>query len=179
MTLPVDITFPWRDRQIITGGKELAEYIRDLLNTLTDMYQSIAQNVNGALREFTPIVQGLTGAGTGTYTYQTGWLLRRGIIVDIWFSVAWTAHTGTGDTSILLPFQVAKSQQEPFVGTIESVGSNAFGAGYTYLVLKGLEDTFSAVITKCGSGVPSAPLAMAATGSYVGHIRYIGKEFEN
>lgn len=181
MTLPTDIIFPLQTDLIKTGDPEsLQLYLRNLIETLTDMYQQIAQNVNGYLRQWSPTAYGLSTAGTGTYTHQDGWLRRSGIVTELWFDIGWSAHTGTGGLAILLPYKAAKSSNQPWVGVIQSVSSsNNFGAGYTYLVWKAEQNTTQGTIVRCGSTVASAEQPIANVGSYVGYIQYIGQEFEN
>lgn len=180
MTLPTDIILPLRPEQIKAGGDQLELYMRDLVTSLTTMYQDIVQNADGNLRPWTPTVYGLTTAGVGTYTYQNGWQLRAGLMTDLWFDIAWTAHTGTGNLAVLLPYKAAKSSNQPWVGVIESKSaSNAFGAGKTYLVWQAEQDTTQGTVIACGTGVVSAQIALNAAGSFSGHIRYVGQEYEN
>ena len=57
---------------------------------------------------FTPTVIGLTTAGTGTYTLQTGTYTKIGNRVCFQTRMTWTAHTGTGDMAVAgLPFTSA------------------------------------------------------------------------
>ena len=54
---------------------------------------------------FTPVIQGTTLAGTGTYTSQVGRYTKVGNVVNFFIGVTWTAHTGTGNMQISgLPF---------------------------------------------------------------------------
>jgi hypothetical protein len=54
---------------------------------------------------WTPVIQGSTASGTGTYTTQQGYYYRIGWITFIVGKVTWTAHTGTGNIRISgLPF---------------------------------------------------------------------------
>lgn len=46
---------------------------------------------------FTPVVEGSTAAGAGTYTTQSGTWRRVGRQVHVHITVTWTAHTGTGN----------------------------------------------------------------------------------
>ncbi len=180
MTLPTEIIFQY-DPEIIKNGdpESLQLYLSNLTDTLKNMYQDVAQNVNGTLRQWTPTAYGLTNAGTGTYTSQIGWVRRAGLMTEVWFDIVWSAHTGTGGLAIQMPYKAAKSEGEPWVGVIQSQGSNAFGAGFTYLVMKCEQDTTQGTIVRCGSGVVSSEQQIAATGSYVGYIQYVGQEFEN
>jgi hypothetical protein len=179
MTLPTDINFPIAENLLEEGGKYNVEtYLKEMNDRLADMYQDIAQNVNGYLKDWKPVVYGLTTKGTATYINQFGWIRRAGILTELWLDVSWSAHTGTGDVAIQMPYQCAMSSGSPFVGMIESSSANAF-PGFTYLTWRVEPNTTEGVIVKNGDGVPSASLALAGTGGFRGYIRYIGKEFED
>lgn len=180
MTLPTDIIFPLRLDFVKTGDMNALEiYLRDLTETLTQMYSDMAQNINGAMRKWDPKVYGMTTEGTATYVIRDGWLRRSGIITELWFDVSWSAHTGTGTLAIELPYQAAVSVGEPWQGVCKSVlSSNAFGAGFTYLTFEAKQNTIVGNIMKCGTGVASAPFALANAGGFAGYIQYIGKENE-
>jgi hypothetical protein len=54
---------------------------------------------------WTPVVAGTTTAGVGTYTAQSGSYTKIGRVVTVTCDLAWSAHTGTGNTIITgLPF---------------------------------------------------------------------------
>lgn len=56
---------------------------------------------------FTPVLYGLTTAGTGTYNSsgQIGYYVKIGKVVKVQIRLSWSAHTGTGDMAIDgLPF---------------------------------------------------------------------------
>lgn len=179
MTLPTDINLPTPENLLSEDSTYNVEtYLKELNNQLENMYQDVAQNVNGYIKEWQPIVIGLSTAGTGTYTNQSGWIRRAGILTECWLDVAWSAHTGTGSVAIQMPYQAAISNGSPFVGTIESSIANAF-PGFSYLTWRVEPNTLNGVIVKNGTGVPSAGLAIAGTGGFRGYIRYIGKEFED
>ena len=60
---------------------------------------------------FTPVIQGTTTAGTGTYTIQTGRYTKVGNVLNFWITLAWSAHTGTGNMQVSgLPFTVNNDQ---------------------------------------------------------------------
>jgi hypothetical protein len=179
MTLPTDINFPTPENLLSEGGKYNVEtYLKEMNDRLADMYQNVAQNVNGYVKDWTPIVYGTTSEGTGTYVNQFGWVRRAGILTECWMDVSWTAHTGTGRVAIQMPYQAANSQGSPFVGLIESSGTNAF-PGFTYLTWRVEPNTTEGVIVRNGDSVPSARLGIAGSGGFRGYIRYIGKEFED
>jgi hypothetical protein len=49
---------------------------------------------------FTPVVFGTTGAGTASYTIQSGKAVIQGNSVHIQIRLSWTGHTGTGNMKI-------------------------------------------------------------------------------
>lgn len=54
---------------------------------------------------FTPVTEGTTTAGVGTYTVQDGIYTKIGDLVTAIINIGWSAHTGTGATRITgLPF---------------------------------------------------------------------------
>jgi len=57
---------------------------------------------------WTPVVAGTTTAGAGTYITQVGTYVKVGNLVTVMCSLAWSAHTGTGNTTITgLPYTSA------------------------------------------------------------------------
>ena len=103
------------------------------------MYEDIAQAVNGnigndqeiGLRQYIPVVTGTSGTnGAETYQRQTGWYLRKGIFVDVWVDLAFTGHTGTGNTQISLPYISAITANNPFQGTM-AAGTISYTTNYT------------------------------------------------
>lgn len=74
---------------------------------------------------FTPVIQGSSTAGTGTYALQSGRYTKVGRAVFATLRVEWTAHTGTGNIQITgLPFTVAN------VGNI--VASSVWASNLTF-----------------------------------------------
>jgi hypothetical protein len=179
MTLPTDIILPLpRDYKNMDNPDK---YIQDLVFELQNMYEQIANNVNGFIRnnadvdssQWIPTISGTTGAGATTYTNQIGWVLRQGIMVDVWFDITWSATTASGNLFIDLPYIVTKSNQKPFVGVLQP-SAIAYGAGHTDLVCNAIPSTYRLEIWATGSGVPTANLGVAASGQLIGHCRYIG-----
>lgn len=65
---------------------------------------ALANYVEGT---FTPVIQGATLAGVGTYSIQNGYYTRVGNRCLFTLTVVWSAHTGTGSMLIAgLPFAV-------------------------------------------------------------------------
>lgn len=180
MTLQTEIDLPL-PRDIKQGNPEdIQKYLKDLIDRLEDMYGDLAQNINGSIRQWTPTVYGVSTAGAGTYTRQVGWLRRAGIVTELWFDIEWSAHTGTGDLAVLVPYQAAASEGSPWIGVIESTSaSNAFTAGYTYLTWRCEPDTTQGTIIENGDSVASQPFTIANAGGFSGYIQYLGQELEN
>jgi hypothetical protein len=88
-----------------TLGTSSNTFYNNKLNGLTNnfTYSDYLPNYHGTLATWTPVVSGVSTAGTGTYTSQTGHYVTFGNLV--WFNaqVAWTAHTGTGSMVLNLP----------------------------------------------------------------------------
>lgn len=177
MTLPSDIILPLRPDQIKSGGQDLELYIRDLINSLTDMYQDVVQVVNGALKQWTPIVYGFNSAGEGVYSRQTGWYLRQGLMVDLWFDIQWIGHTGIGALILQLPYKAAKTDNFPWMDAVFT--TLPLSVGYTSTLISANSDTIQGVVLQSGSGVPFINVIISANGRLTGHMRYVGQQFEN
>jgi hypothetical protein len=66
---------------------------------------SVSGNINNGIPYYlagtwTPVVEGSTSAGTGTYTEQLGRYTKIGNMLFFDFIIFWSAHTGTGNTLI-------------------------------------------------------------------------------
>ena len=66
---------------------------------------------------YTPVVSGATTAGAGTYTTQTGTYSIVDGRLKFDFNITWTAHTGTGQIVVSLPFSTANKIQVVEVGS--------------------------------------------------------------
>lgn len=182
MSIPTNWIFPLHADKILSEKGELQEqHWRDFLFTLQRMYEQVAQGVNGTIRadtlpgnqNWTPTLQGGT-PGTFTYNHQVGWVLRRGIIVDVWFDVSWSAAgTAAGNLYLELPYIVSKSLQKPFVGVVQS--STLAYTGGTGIVINAIPNTYRGEFWNVGSGFATANQAVVAAGQLIGHIRYIGQ----
>lgn len=70
---------------------------------------------------FTPVIEGTTTAGVGTYSQQTGIYTKIGRVVFIEIALAWSAHTGTGNIVITgLPFAAGASPASRAVSVLYS-----------------------------------------------------------
>ena len=83
---------------------------------------------------FTPTIQGLSTAGTGTYSHQIGVYTKIGNLVTINVWINWSAHTGTGDL-LLAGF--------PFT----SIGTTNYRASGTFGWVQNLTLSASNVVT--------------------------------
>lgn len=97
------------------------------------------QRIDGVQMSFTPVVQGTTTAGTGTYIAQDGFYVKNGSIVNFELNVVWSAHTGTGDIRISgFPYPADTGEPQSsgwvFANGLTITGQAAFGltGGQTY-----------------------------------------------
>lgn len=185
MTLPTDYDFPPLNPQNEYSAADMYKYLREQRISLTEMYNLLADGINGDIRadwgsdynDWTPILKDTANSGTTfTYSHQAGWVYRRGIFVDVWFDIGWSANSGaiTGNMYIELPYEVAVTNQMPFVGTVQPSGFT-YSAG-TECVVNAISDTYRAEIWNCGSGVTTTNQASVSSGRLIGHIRYIGQD---
>jgi len=181
LSLPINIFLP----KIETSeDSETNIFINELTTELEDVYEEVAEHVNGDIRNYAdsdgfkwePTLNGST-PGTFTYTQQIGWSIRQGIFTHIFFDITWSATTAAGNLYLNLPYKVIQSAGQPFVSCIQS-SSIAFGAGNSGLTINAIPDTYRGEIWTFGSGTPAANLAAPATGQISGHMFYIGLEYE-
>jgi len=167
-----------------------SEYINELINELTFAYENIAAEINGNFRfstaqngttRWVPEIFGSTTQGSATYTIQEGWTVRFGLMVEVFFDIEWSGHTGSGDSYISVPYKVSKpltsSSGAPFVGSCSGDSIN-FGAGYSGLNLNAIPDTFQIQVIADGSSQPISNLSIPSSGRLKGSIRYIGQQYD-
>lgn len=85
---------------------------------------------------FTPVIEGSTSAGVGTYTAQVGRYTKIGNIVNFAIVLSWTAHTGTGNMDIAgLPFtsQNTSNLEHPVSNISSGVTLTASNILQTYI----------------------------------------------
>ena len=149
-------------------------------NDIRDMYRNIAETVNGTYYNTTPVIYGSTTAGALTYVTQTGYQLRQGILIDVWFDIEWGDIGGAaGNIQLDLSYKSAKSSGSPFTTAIYGSGCS-YSANYEYLTIVLAGGATIATIYENGSGVTAQPLDFAISGNsgtLRGHLRYIGQEF--
>lgn len=180
MTLPTSNIYPVISA--FNSIEDIDKYIRDLVFTLEDRDEQLADAINGDIRanvfvqreNWTPVLKGTTTEGNFTYTQQVGWVFRQGLIVDAWFDVIWTnAGAAAGNLYVELPYRVAVSGGKPFVGVLQT-STISYGAGKTLLNVNAIPNTFRGEIWSSGSGNATANIAVAGAGQLIGHIRYLG-----
>lgn len=177
MTLPQDILFPKpQDYQVEVSPKE---YLDDLVFSLQDMYEQVANVANGSFRnsqetdstQWLPELAGTTSAGSFTYVNQYGWSVRSGIMVDLYIDISWTATTATGNLYLKLPYRVTKSAGIPFVGVCQTTLTYTAG---TYCTINAIPNTYRGEFYNSGNGVAMQNQVIRNTGRVVAHLRYIG-----
>ena len=182
MTLPITTILPFNSEQIKSGGDDLDAYLQELIFNLQRQYEDVAQAVNGDIRndvqqgsrQYIPTVRGSTAEGAGTYTSQVGWVLRKGLIVDFWYDVVWTGHTGTGTLQLDLPYQAAETNTNLFTGT--AILETLVFAGIPYGIVTNNGRTMQ--IEGSQSATTPANVAIATAGTLRGYVRYVGQAIE-
>lgn len=161
---------------------DVNKYMRDLIFALENRDTQLAGSINGDIRgnafsqrqKWTPTLKGTSTEGAFTYTQQVGWVLRQGLIVDVWFDIIWTANiSAVGNLYVELPYKVAISDGKPFVGPLQTA-TIGYGAGQSVLTVNAIPNTYRGEIWSSGSGTATANIAVAGAGQLIGHIRYIG-----
>jgi len=180
MSLPTTITLPLRvDYQ---DEKDMDRYLRDLVFELQSMYEDMADNINGFIRnnaevdqaKWIPTLNG-TVAGDFTYTRQVGWSIRQGIFTELWADIEWTATTSGGNLYLELPYIVTRSDGMPFVGTAQASNVTFLG---NYLVINAIPDTYRGELYSVTPAGATANVAVPASGRLIIHCRYIGLDGE-
>lgn len=184
MTLPINYKLP--EINEATSPEQMTSYLQDLTFELQNMYEKTAQNVNGVFRnnsdvdgsEYIPTLVGSTSDGTFTYSRQAAYVLRQGLMTDVWFDIIWSAQVGaTGQLRLVLPYKITRHGGLFFTGTCFT-NQATFPAGATGLVLLGVTDTYQASIQAYGSGIDTSAINVYGSGRVGGYIRYIGVEDE-
>lgn len=189
MTLPQTLILPLRAD--FKDFDDINRYLRDLVFELQSMYENLTQEVNGQFRSYAqtpsiqsqrsqwvPVLNGTSTDGTFTYSHQVGWVIRRNLLVDVWFDVAWTSPgAATGNLYLILPYRVTITDQIPFSEVLQT-SNISYGVGNTLLSINAISNTYRGEFWTSGSGLPTANLAVAGSGRLIGHIAYIGQSDE-
>lgn len=140
--------------------------IYSTMNTSANVQTMLAAADNAAIRTaigvaevttgtFTPVIEGSSTAGVGTYSVQVGRYQRVGNTVHCVIHLAWSAHTGTGTTRIAgLPFTAANVTNNIRAVTIYADGM-PFTSGNT---LQGMIQNNVAYIN-INERTPAGPIA--------------------
>jgi hypothetical protein len=159
MTLPSEYTFREPEK---------------LVNDLTEMYRLLRESIEGYTEEFEGVIFGSSADGVGTYTSNDCYYVRRGTVIDLFYHIVWSAHTGTGDLRIKLPFFEKGFASPTSISPIRTYNL-AWPAGSTYVIIKGQPGEDYALIEGCRDAgtVQTVQIDTAATISF--HHRYIGQ----
>ncbi len=177
MSLPTDLLLPLP--QDYKSDLNPDRYLNDLAFSIQSMYEQLAQVTNGTYRNYADIdssqwVPTLNGITPGTFTYssQYGWVLRQGLMNDIWGDVTWTATTASGGLYVDLPYLVTKSNGMPFIGECQSSGIT-YTTG-SYLAIHAIPNTYRGEIWCSGTGATLTRQSVRPSGRIIFHVRYIG-----
>ena len=116
---------------------------------------------------WTPVLVGATSAGTGTYSAQVGTFTKIGNVVHFDIYIVWTAHSGTGQMKITLPFP-SKVGVEYVVGVFPA--NLNFANQLAGAILSG-DDDISLFTFSSGSARAALNMDTAATLSISGTYR--------
>lgn len=137
--------------------------------------QKIAKISSGP---WTPIVSGRTSLGTATYgNPRTGFYHKIGNFVTLWFTVNWSAHTGTGVPTIRgFPFFPQDTSAQANWGWYGPGVSSVEGMVYLYMAQdqKWATPLGYPIITLVQGYPPNSPVGNVTVGNTVsGSISFI------
>ncbi|MGL5264044.1 MAG: hypothetical protein ACRDAI_05660 [Candidatus Rhabdochlamydia sp.] len=171
MTLPTSNIYPLMTN--MQSVNDLHTYLRDLVFALEDRDEQLADAINGDIRgnvfvqkqQWKPTLKRTNDPGAYLYTQQVGWVYRQGLFTDVWFDVIWIASKpATGNLYIELPYKVAISEGNPFVGIVQATQPDQ-----PSLTINAIPNTFRGEIWPSKSDTTNI-----TTGRLMGHVRYIG-----
>lgn len=175
MTLPTDIFLPLPKDYARDGDND--RYMNDLVYRIQDMYGQVVDVVNGSFRndsetassQWIPTLDGSV-SGTFTYTHQYGYVMRSGIMTEVWFDIGWSATTATTNFFLNLPYIVTKSNGMPFAGIAVSQTITYTGSLSCFAV----PSTTRLEFWQSSSGGASSNVSVQPVGTVQGYCRYIG-----
>ena len=186
MTIPSEIILPEPPASI---DGELRSYLYDYTKEIQRIYENIAISTNGTYlyanpdsavgydqNVWQPEVFGVSVAGAGTYDHQVGYTVRKGIVVNAFFDIQWSAHTGSGNFYVELPYKVRKADNMPFVGTAQT--SNFTLGSIDYAVFNAIPNTYRLELWSVTTAAATANIALDTAARVIGSITYIGQEDE-
>lgn len=186
MTIPSESLLPLPNEEFTPEQKS---YLNELIREMQDNYERLAIATNGTYLysnpdsavtiqqgAWSPEVFGVSTAGAGTYTQQVGYTVRKGLVVHAFFDIAWSAHTGSGNMYVELPYKVRKSDGMPFVGLAQT--NNYTLGSIDYAVFNAIPDTYRLELWSVTTGAATANIALDTSARVMGTITYIGQENE-
>lgn len=158
MSTPQDYPF--------TAGFDLVN-----LRELRDGYRTLAKGLNGFDGSFRPIVAGSGNYGDNannpsTYTTCSGYYSIYQNKVDVWYTLNWTNHTGTGNLLLVLPVNAMGSSAPVWTASCFLTGAVMSNASSNYISVRA--GTNLASVLQNGG----LPVAMNESGGMSGHITY-------
>lgn len=145
---------------VATDDKVLIQDTSDSNNLKTVTAQSIADlaSTGATFGTFTPVLEGTTTAGTGTYTTQRGTYAVLGQLCFIEIYLVWTAHTGTGNMQISgLPYEGQTGLTEQVINIHKTINNVNGGSAYHYLSIFD-NTTVGQLYTQGGTGAQGVQL---------------------
>lgn len=123
---------------------------------------------------WTPIIQGSSTAGTGTYSSANGYYTKVGRQITVHFWIYWTAHTGTGNLQIAgFPFASANLNNGFANGCFGEVANLTLSANN---VIGGFSvmpnSSYAVVYQQPVGGVTSGQVAMDSAAYMMGSVTY-------
>lgn len=138
---------------------------------LRKVYQDFVRQINGDAQTFTAKVFGATSAGAGTYTTQNGFYILSGQMVDVYYNIVWTNHTGTGNLYVEMPF-LSNFSDLNYMGIIENTAGINYSAGYTEIKTKLAPGTRQATVVESGDNVSAQQVAIMTSATITGYNRF-------
>lgn len=132
---------------------------------------NVTNFVQATVNNWTPVIQGSTSPGVGTYTRQHAVYMRLGRLVVATFDLVWTAHTGTGNMQVAgWPVQFALSSSE-YVGTV-LYENLTLPANTVQVIINGTNATTVAEVTALIDAAGRSQVAMDGAATLSGTLIY-------
>jgi hypothetical protein len=162
----------------ITGSGSLVRATSPTLTTPTlGVASATSINFGGGalsnyvpLTSFTPVIEGSSTAGTGTYSVQVGRYMRIGSMVHASLRLTWSAHTGTGNM-VINGLPVAMVNVSGLYSSAAIYFNNIAIASGEKVILLVVTNTTTINCYKVDNGAAS-PLALDTAGEIVLAVNY-------
>ncbi len=155
----------WSAAQTLSAALDLAS---GQINFPAAQNASSGANVLDDYEEgsWTPVLQGGTSTGSGTYSFQAGAYVKIGKMVMVTFNLAWSAHTGTGQMRIA---------GLPFTPTMDGVAAlRLANITYTNAIVQGvIGTTLTRIDLENPASNSNASLDMDTAGNIIGTAVYV------